>query len=92
MSNFSINDFRKWIENSESEEVSKYIGEEVYCKSSPKKNYFKIEVQEGDEEIVIKEFSRNGGTIIDDDGDLFLLEITSVGTLLIPKNLVKIKN
>ncbi len=92
MNNFSINDFRKWMKNSEDGKRNKFIGEEVVCKFSTSKVYSKIEVQEGDEEKVLEEFSENGGIVKELDGDLFLLEISDIGTLLIPKNLVKIKD
>lgn len=85
---FSLNQFKNWIKNSEEISENTMIGREVVCKHSPKKVYSKIEVQEGDEEKVMKQFANKGGTIAEVNGDLYLLQIGKTGSLLIPKNLV----
>lgn len=93
----NLDDFKKWIEeesfneNFEQEKTDMsddYIGKEVISKISYKKLKLKAEVYEGYAKEVCLDFYENGGTIIECEEDVFLIEVSS-GQLYINKNFVE---
>ena len=73
-SNLSLDDFKKWMEtqndNGESAE-----NVQVYSKISPKKLATKITIEDGLEEDLIERFIQNGGTILESNDGLLLIEV-----------------
>lgn len=90
--NFSLNDFKKWMSQQKYEYVRKpkYKGCFAESKLSLKRLVGKVEVENGNLLELAKDFCKNGGTVIDCDGDNVLtVEVTS-GTLRVPKFFVKL--
>jgi hypothetical protein len=94
----SLDDFKKWIEESDKNmfkqqteenivESEEYIGKEVQSRIGLKKLIFKSQVDEGNEKEVCLDFFKNGGVIIDCEEDQFLIEVES-GQLYINKSYV----
>ena len=83
--NFNINCFRKWMKKERDNLPNKsLIGSLVESKISLKRLITRMETQEGDLEEVAKDFHKNGGTIIEENGYNLLIEV-STGNFLIHK-------
>lgn len=87
---FNLNDFKKWIHNQQEEKQPKsnLLGVHVESKINVKKLISRIDVQEGEEIEIAKEFKQNGGTISEIDGTNLLVEVES-GSFIIHKMYVK---
>lgn len=83
--NESFYEFKKWM--STQNESNPLIGVEVEPKIQFRKILSKIEVQEGDTLKVAKDFKSNGGTIVEVNGETFLIECQS-GTFFIHRRYV----
>lgn len=88
---FNLSDFKKWMQNQQDAKDKNLIGLEVESKIPIKKLISRIEVQNGDPEMVIKEFKKHGGRIFDVDGQDFLIE-TKKGTFITHKMYIKKKD
>lgn len=89
---FNLNDFKKWIHDQQDDDDSpskpNLVGVHVESKVNVKKLISRIDVQEGEEVEIAKEFKQNGGTISEVDGVNLLIEVDS-GSFIIHKMYVK---
>jgi len=92
-SEFNVNNFKRWIKNQEEDgdDTQELLGMKVESKINFKKLISRIKIldpEEGEEELLAKEFRQEGGTISDIDGNNFLIEVSS-GSFTIHKMYVK---
>jgi len=87
---FSLNEFKKWMESQREHEVRRnhQIGTKVESKVSLKKLLEKIEPEEGELYQLAKDFKREGGTLLQMDGQALLVEVNS-GTFIISRLFVR---
>jgi hypothetical protein len=87
---FNLNDFKKWMHNQHDAEESHpdIVGLHIETKVSVKKLVSRMEVVDGDDEELAKEFKHNGGVISEVDGHKLLVEVDS-GSFIIHKMYVK---
>ena len=91
---FNFNDFRKWVNSQKDESPIKkhedklQAGALVESKVSAKKIMVRMDIQEGDEEEIAKEFKQKGGTISEIDGNDILIDVDS-GSFIIHKAYIK---
>jgi hypothetical protein len=86
---FSLNDFKKWMENQNTEEkTNDIVGMSVESKISMKKLLEKIEPESGDLYEVAKDFRRQGGRVAEMDGSSLLIEVNS-GSFIISRLFVR---
>ncbi len=87
---FYLNDFKKWIHKQKDESPSRphMIGVQVESKVNLKKLVSRMDVQEGEEEELAKDFKQNGGIISEVDGSNILVEVDS-GSFIIHKMYIK---
>jgi hypothetical protein len=88
---FNLSDFKKWMQNQHDAKYNSSVGLEVESKIPIKKLASRIEVQEGDTVLVIKEFKRNGGIVKEVNGQNFLIE-NKKGSFLVHKSWIKVKD
>ena len=94
MSKFSLDNFKKWMEQQEpQEELAEATPDEIGCgvqaKIGLKKLLAKMTIEEGCLEDVGQEFLENGGTIAKADEDQFVIEVDS-GSFSIHKMYVEL--
>lgn len=83
--NFNLNNFKKWMQNENYKHPKKsLIGSIVESKISSKRLISRIETQKGELEEVVKDFKKNGGVVLEEDGYTILVEV-STGIFLIHK-------
>lgn len=70
---FDLNDFKKWM-NQPHDQKKEFIGIQVESKVSTKKLLDVCDVIEGNDKKVIKEFNLNGGTVLSNNGNSFIIE------------------
>lgn len=91
---FNFNDFRKWINSQKDDSPAKkcenkfQVGTLVESKVSIKKIIARMEIQEGEEEEVAKEFKQKGGTISEIDENEIMIDVDS-GSFIIHKAYVR---
>ena len=86
---FSLNEFKKWMESQSEHEASRnQVGTQVESKISLKKLLEKIEPQEGELYEIAKEFKRDGGTLVEMDGQALLIEVNA-GRFIISRLFVR---
>lgn len=87
---FNLNDFKKWMHTQKEESPLKQnlMGLHVESKVGFKRLISRMDVQEGEEEELAKEFKHHGGVIADIDEHNFLIEVDS-GSFIIHKMYVK---
>ena len=87
---FNLNDFKKWMHTQKEEIPSKqnFMGLHVESKVGFKRLISRMDVQDGEEEELAKEFKNHGGVISDIDEHNFLIEVDS-GSFIIHKMYVK---
>ena len=90
---FNVNNFKKWIKNLEEDGnvEQELLGMKVESKINFKKLISRINIldpDDGEEELLAKEFRQEGGVISDIDGNNFLIEVSS-GSFTIHKMYVK---
>ncbi len=84
---FSLSDFKKWMEQTDS--VNGNVeGKRVRAGMSPKKLLQVAEADQGDLYESVRQFYRNGGTVLSQDGD-FLLVDAGTGTFYINRKGVR---
>ena len=90
---FSLENFRKWMEEQDAENgqiaygCNKHIGMYVESKATPKKLTLKISECD-DAAKTAKEFCKLGGIVKDSDGENFIIEVPS-GTFVVSKHCVQ---
>ena len=89
---FSLNDFRKWMENQNEEKTlsNDKKGIRVETRIPFKRLVSKINPEEGELMELAKDFRKNGGTILEMDGQTLLIEVDS-GTFYISRSYVRKK-
>jgi hypothetical protein len=92
-SEFNVNNFKRWIKNQEEDDdvEQELLGKKVESKINFKKLVSRINIldpEEGEEELLAKEFRQEGGIVSDIDGNNFLIEVSS-GSFTIHKMYVK---
>jgi len=86
---FSLNDFKKWMDSQSDDSMRKHqIGTMVESKISLKKLLDRIEPEDGELMELARDFKRNGGTLVQMDGQAFLVEVDS-GRFVISRLFVK---
>lgn len=87
---FNLSDFKKWVENhNEKEKEDKtFVGTKVKQKGSIENFNEKIQVEYGDETEIIGEFEKNGGVVIEQDGNKMLVDV-SCGTFVCHKRFLR---
>ena len=85
---FSLNDFKKWMDGQSDDSARNQIGMKVESKISLKRLMDKIEPEEGDLDEVAKDFKKNGGTLVQMDGQSLQIECDS-GNFTISRLFVK---
>lgn len=89
---FSLDSFKNWIESQnkfESKIEKKYpLGVEVISKVNSKKLSKVMNLEDGQENRVVKDFMKNGGKIKEVRGKEFLIEVT-MGSFYIKKQYVQ---
>ena len=90
---FSLNfsDFKKWMKNQKETMSDEKIGIKVESKVPFKKLMNKINPEEGELEELAKDFKKEGGTILEMDGQTLLVEVGS-GSFYIPRSYVRKKS
>jgi len=89
---FSLQDFKKWMDNQHDQPKSRYahlVGLHVESKLSTKRLVNKITPDDGDVNELAKEFKRDGGVILEVDEDYNLLIEVDSGTFTIPRYFVR---
>lgn len=92
---FSLNDFRKWMSKQADDPIpatnhkKDLVGLRVESKISSKRLANRIDLQDGDLHEAIKDFHRNGGTVVERDGSMILIETDSGATFFVPKCYVR---
>ena len=81
----SLNDFKKWMEDSSTGNVE---GKRVNATMSPKKLLQVAEADQGDLYESVRQFYRNGGTVLSQDGDYLLVD-AGTGTFYINRDSVR---
>ena len=105
MKKLSLHDFKKWMSDQDNDgciteffniekidaenPYEKYIGCEVKSKVSESKLYDKVET-DGDQDELIYEFKKSGGTIVETEGKMLTVE-TESGQMKLPRFCVKIR-
>lgn len=82
----SLNDFKKWMEDAPS--TGNVEGKRVNSTMSPKKLLQVAEADQGDLYESVRQFYRNGGTVLSQDGDYLLVDAGS-GTFYINRRSVR---
>ena len=74
---FNLSDFKKWISNhkDDSEKNSSLVGSSVRAKDSIENFEEKITIEFGEEKEIVEQFLKSGGTISEQDGNRFLVEV-----------------
>lgn len=87
---FNLNDFKKWIHTQKDEGSSKphMIGLHVESKINVRKLLTRMDVQDGEEEDLAKEFKQHGGIVAEVNGSSILIEVDS-GSFYIHKMYLK---
>lgn len=87
---FSMNDFKKWmdIQSRKDEATHPDTGVIVEAKVSIKKLISRMEPDDGELYELAKDFRRNGGKVIDADGETVIVEVAS-GTFRVMRNAVR---
>jgi len=92
---FSLDDFKKWMEDQDDEklrmETEQEVGSEVQSKINLKKLMNRIEAEEGNEEELSKEFIDDGGTVLESIDNKFLIEVSS-GSFYLHRKYVEAKD
>ena len=83
---FDLNDFKKWMSHQQDKKTNA-VGSQVESKVSVKKLLSRIETEEEIEEVA-KDFKKNGGIIVEANGQKIKIEVDS-GEFLIHKMYVK---
>ena len=87
---FSLDNFKKWMETQcNDSDINNIEGQEVYAKISKRKLMEKIDVEDGDDEEVSNDFLKNGGTVVESDGRLLLIQVES-GNFYLEQKYIKI--
>ena len=76
---FNLSDFKKWMNNhSEKENENKsFVGKTIKARTNVENFEEKIQIEFGDESEIVKEFLENGGKITEQEGNKFMIEVTS---------------
>lgn len=82
----SLNDFKKWMEDASI--TGNIEGKRVNSTMSPKKLLQVAEADQGDLYESIKQFYRNGGTVLSQDGDYLLVD-AGTGTFYVNRRSVR---
>ena len=86
---FNVNEFKKWMSSqSPQKKLSKFVGIYVESKLSAKRLINRVESESENIDKIIEDFTDNGGTIADVDGNWFLIQVDS-GEFLVPRIYVK---
>lgn len=75
---FNLSEFKRWIKNHADnlDTNSSMVGLSVRAKDSSVENFDeKISVEFGDEGEIVKQFLESGGTISEQDGNRFMIEV-----------------
>lgn len=93
---FCLHDFKRWMEQNAADtfnlkkEHRSLVGTEVEPRVSIKRIAHRMDPDGGDVVEMAKAFKRDGGTIKEVDGSLFMIEV-SCGTFILPRGCVKRK-
>jgi hypothetical protein len=82
----SLNDFKKWMEQDAS--TRNVEGKRVNSTLSPKKLLQVAEADQGDLYESVRQFYRNGGTVLSQDGDYILVD-AGTGTFYVNRRAVR---
>ncbi len=88
MIRFSLNEFKKWMEDHSDHDKSHQVGTKVESKINLKKLLEKIEPEKGELCKLAKDFKREGGTLLQMDGQALLVEVRS-GSFVISRLYVR---
>lgn len=84
---FSLNEFKKWMEQEDSSDKP-VEGKRVTSAVSPKKLLQVAEADQGDLYESVRQFYRNGGTVLSQDGDYLLVD-AGKGTFYVNRRSVR---
>ncbi|MEY3163335.1 MAG: hypothetical protein RI887_159 [Actinomycetota bacterium] len=79
---FNMSDFKKWMNQQHDANKSNMVGLAVESKIPYKRLVSRIEVQEGDDIEVAKNFKKHGGTITEENGHYMYVK-TKGGSFMI---------
>lgn len=72
----SLDDFKKWMETQEEDTApSEDVEVKVQSLISPRKLAAKMTVEEGEEEELAKDFSDNGGIVLETNDETLLIKV-----------------
>jgi len=85
---FSFSDFKKWMEQEDALESGNVEGRRIRSALSPKKLLHVTEADQGELYQSVRQFYREGGTVLNQDGDYLLVD-AGVGTFYINRKHVR---
>lgn len=87
---FNLSDFKKWINDhaGENSDNASLVGKKVRAREGIENLEEKISIEFGDEKDIMEQFLSKGGTISEQDGNKFLIEVDS-GSFVCHKRFLK---
>jgi len=87
---FNLSDFKKWVKNHSEEEDKNLscLGKKIKAKNNIENFEEKITMESGDSDMVLNEFLKSGGIIVEQDGNKYLIEVES-GSFICHKRFLK---
>lgn len=87
---FNLSDFKKWVKNHSEEENNNasLLGKKIKARSNIENLEEKITMESGDSDMVLEEFLKSGGIIVEQDGNKYLIEVES-GSFICHKRFLK---
>ncbi len=90
---FNLSDFKKWVKNQSENESNgdSVVGKKIKAKSDIENFDEKISIEIGDEKEIVEQFLKYGGTIVEQEGNKFLIEVDA-GSFVCHKRFLKKPN
>lgn len=90
---FNLSDFKKWINNHHDEKnyEDEFIGCHVRARPGIENLDEKIQIEYGDDSEILRQFLKVGGTVLERDGNKFLVDVDA-GSFVCHKRFLKKTN